>query len=628
MDENQVFIKTAEGEGEVRRRTRLVQRHLRNVLIMVDGYSTVGELSERFGDADAVRAALQELEQQALIETFERRIVREMKAGQGSSRPQAAEGTTADEPVMESFPSLDAAPIELEEVVVEAVSVEDMRTDEKRVDEPTQALTEEAAAPPSPHFVGHPLPPLIEAIVRTEEFSDAKSLPLDLESPRQMPPPKPTLWSRLLARKERLSSERRKKKLRASRRAGIRRSRTMRRAAWILGFAVLIVAPLSWLGYRVGSSADAVRAQLEADLSRVLGERVRIGKMALALTPRPGWSAENIIAGEDVGVASAHARPALLSLASDRWTIDHLVLEHVELREGGLARLAALSDTGTVAFRRIELRGVRLALGGTWMEPLSGDIEIGPTGRVARIWLRDAAARMQAELVPDAGGQFAVHVTAGNWTLPFWPGLVLESFNATGRLGPDGIRFSHVEGRAYGGLISGAGGVDWSRGAQMTGELELARADLGRLLAAVKPEVSGSGEVSLKMGVQAQAPSMNKLAQAVELRTSYEIKRGEIARFDLDEAVRSGLPTRGGVTAFDEMSGRLSLSGGAAKLSDLHLASGLMRTFGHVTVGADTRLEGALTVEIRGATNRVRTPLAIGGTLGEPVVGARSETES
>ena len=61
MDNKTVFVKTKEGEEAMRQRTRLVQRNLRSILIMVDGKATVADLSKRFGDRNAAQAALAEL---------------------------------------------------------------------------------------------------------------------------------------------------------------------------------------------------------------------------------------------------------------------------------------------------------------------------------------------------------------------------------------------------------------------------------------------------------------------------------------------------------------------------------------------------------------------------------------
>ncbi len=61
MTDEQIYCKTPEGERALVQRTRLVQRNLRNVLILVDGVATVADLTKKLGDGAFLRASLAEL---------------------------------------------------------------------------------------------------------------------------------------------------------------------------------------------------------------------------------------------------------------------------------------------------------------------------------------------------------------------------------------------------------------------------------------------------------------------------------------------------------------------------------------------------------------------------------------
>lgn len=67
MDENLVYSKTSAGEEAVRQRTRVVQRNLRMVLILVDGKTTAGELALKVGNPQLVEQSLRELEEDGFI---------------------------------------------------------------------------------------------------------------------------------------------------------------------------------------------------------------------------------------------------------------------------------------------------------------------------------------------------------------------------------------------------------------------------------------------------------------------------------------------------------------------------------------------------------------------------------
>jgi hypothetical protein len=71
MNDATIYDKTAEGEEAIREKTRLVQRNLRLVLVLVNGSADVGSLKRSLGDAAMVEAALIELERLCLIESEE-----------------------------------------------------------------------------------------------------------------------------------------------------------------------------------------------------------------------------------------------------------------------------------------------------------------------------------------------------------------------------------------------------------------------------------------------------------------------------------------------------------------------------------------------------------------------------
>lgn len=68
LDPNLVFAKTAAGEEAMLQRTRVVQRNVRMVLILVDGNATVAELCDKTGNTQLTQNALLELEGDGFVE--------------------------------------------------------------------------------------------------------------------------------------------------------------------------------------------------------------------------------------------------------------------------------------------------------------------------------------------------------------------------------------------------------------------------------------------------------------------------------------------------------------------------------------------------------------------------------
>ena len=67
MDSKLVYVKTSSGDEAVRQSTRVVQRNLRMMLVLIDGKLSVGDLAEKIGNARMVEGALRELEEGGFI---------------------------------------------------------------------------------------------------------------------------------------------------------------------------------------------------------------------------------------------------------------------------------------------------------------------------------------------------------------------------------------------------------------------------------------------------------------------------------------------------------------------------------------------------------------------------------
>ncbi|MEW5890077.1 MAG: hypothetical protein AB1768_13765 [Pseudomonadota bacterium] len=608
MDKNQVYIKTAAGEEAVRQRTRLVQRNLRNVLIMVDGYSTVGELGERFGDSGVVQAALQELEQAGFIETFERRIMREMGASGAMTSPL-------------ELPPEDTPPVSAEEAQPRA-----------RATETADIVTpEHGSLQDHLHASVPPLPQALAArvLAKPDEGIELPAIEALTLPPRTAAQTRPQAeaapeagsngkWMHWLGRMKNAAKKERPPK---EEKITIKPVRRGRRAVNWLGLAatLVIVLPLvAFLGLML-YPLDDYRGELERRLTEAMGRKVSIGRLAFAVSPRPRLQASDISIGGVLHAATAYALPDLPSLFAKRKTFKELSLERVDVGEGGVVVLGRLNGGTVLALERIVLAGASVAFDDARLEGVGGEIEFGASGAVSKIVLHAAEGRLKLELSPKGRGYSAL-LTVRNWTMPFAPGLTVESLDGSGELGERSLSLAKAEGRFYEGLLSGTGVIDWAGEVRVAGEGELRRANLAKLLPALSPEMGGEGELSAQLRFEAKAQRFDKLREGLRLSADYEIRRGRINRIDLAEAVRSGVPTRGGDTKFEQLSGSLTLVPQSQRLSDLRLLSGLMRATGAVAVGKNKQLDGAMTVEIRGSASVVRSPVIFGGTLADPVL--------
>jgi hypothetical protein len=77
--------------------------------------------------------------------------------------------------------------------------------------------------------------------------------------------------------------------------------------------------------------------------------------------------------------------------------------------------------------------------------------------------------------------------------------------------------------------------------------------------------------------------------------------------------------TLGGRTRFEELSGEISVTPGAARFSRLVLNAGLMQSSGQIEVSHDRQLRGRMNVQMRGRADHTAIPIVISGPLKSPL---------
>ena len=90
MDSELIYTKTASGENAIQQRSRVLQRNVRMVLILVDGHSSVADLGRKIGNVELVEEALSELEAGGFIELKDPQDVSDISSQglSGESLPQ------------------------------------------------------------------------------------------------------------------------------------------------------------------------------------------------------------------------------------------------------------------------------------------------------------------------------------------------------------------------------------------------------------------------------------------------------------------------------------------------------------------------------------------------------------
>lgn len=595
MDKKTVFVKTKEGDEAMRQRTRLVQRNLRNILIMVDGHASVADLCRRFGDENVAQAALGEL-----------------LAGGFIAEPANQLDFTVTPPPDDPSEKAEDVPV----------------------------LTAQVGAPPDQNPVPEPpptLPPDIEEIeLHPPEYESLPPPGLPGESPRHDQPTVSAArgWTeriraQLAGKLEKSASKPKNAKTKDS--GDDPANDAPEQAPTVGGPGISVSLPKLVLIAFVGLAALLLLGLLfypygrhlpdiERNASAMLQDPVKVGGIGFNFLPRPHFALNNITVGKEahLTIASVRAVPDFFSLLGARKVFHELALSDVAVSNAGLGRLA-LAGAATAEIRRITLNGIRLTIGDVVLSGFGGEVLMTSAGAPEKILLRNADGSLKLDMQPKGEG-FLFTASGSNWKTPFKPTLIFQAIEAQGVLQPSQLELSKFDGRAYEGLIEGKAALGWAGGAVLAGNLELKHMNSTRLLSALGSDLLTEGELSARLKLDAKADRLDSLGEALRVGGGFEIKRGAARGFDLIEAARSSgrAAARGGETKFEQLTGVVQYGQQESRLGDLRLTSGLLTAGGNLGIARDGKLSGVVNVELKSSAAVVRMPLAIGGTAKAP----------
>ena len=338
MNDEQVFFKTPAGEDAVRERTRLVQRNLRMVLILVDGAVDAAALKTKVGDAAMVDSALAELHRMGLIETAEVRAARTAGAETITGAAQSTES-------------------EMEPAVIES--------DEIPVLNEVAGATEPIEAPLSQSPPIFSQKPLVDVPFDHDIWADDNDRPVV----RSVKPP-------LLASIKSWWQSRQRKRADAHEEALFEKAyveasveeapvviakppaRARERkiklgpilAVTAMATVVLGISRLVFYPY------DEYRPEFERRLSRMLDDTVKIGNVRVGFIPWPVISLERVTVGGTVyaNIDAIRIVPEPWTLIAGRQQYQQVVVEGMRIQDSGITRLGHWFSPGSMEDVRLD----------------------------------------------------------------------------------------------------------------------------------------------------------------------------------------------------------------------------------------------------------------------------------
>jgi hypothetical protein len=639
MNPTYIYAKTDTGEDAVVQRTRLVQRNLRTVLILVDGKSTVEDLVERVGSAELVNQALDQLERDGFIK----------RVGTGNrqaSEPKPA-ATTPNAPIVPT----------LHETPPKAVTIDaDSRTSSRKAspaiepvsDFPSLAPPEKPAkpAPPASPF-GSPTPaqPQVNPFAPPPQgaapvFTPAATspaagsgqnpfqtpsggafgggAPFGAPSPSQAQPVRPAMPQQATAQ-ERGSMDDTNARI-LKRRTPLL---TPKRIFGGLG-ALLVILALTIVFFPYGN----YKPRIEAALTAAVGQPVTIGSVHATFSPSPTLvlSQVGIGSGTPITIAEVRAVPSAFSLVSSQKSFSRIILSdsRVPMEQIGLLAtgIGAATRSDSFLIGGIDFERITVGLRDLSLAAYSGRADMAADGGLKRMNLVSPDQTLKLS-VEGAGkdGVAKVLIEGQGWKPGENSPYTFDSLSISGDLSGTRLQVQKVEGRIFGGVIQGQFALDWSTGMVLAGDISVDYMSAPLLAQALgSGKITVEGQANARVRFSASGDSWNALSGKVPLEGDVIMKSGAINGMDFVEAVRRGsrLAMRGGTTRFEQATGRFRWDGQALQLSGIDISSGFVRATGSVGVLKGEQLSGVLNMVLRGSAATVATPVTVTGTLNDP----------
>ncbi len=623
MNEDKVFVKTSDGELAVTERTRLVQRNLRMVLVLVNGIDDVKALQGQIGDSALVSKALSELESMGLIREDERGgSAATSKIHMSDSRPKhggakandveglpelhevAAEGNVDVGP-MSQFEPLSEMQAEHRAMIAErqqrgageerkaqhagnpmmaSIRAWFRSKKQRKLEAEEEAMFEKAYSEPdesvvatAPMTAGKAIAPAGKPVSRVSKIEPKADLP----KPRQK-----IKWGRLI-------------------------------------LVVLLVVLGALIAAILLRPYDEYKPVFEQRLASILDEPVKIEKLEVQFYPMPLIRLSNIQVGGPVyaSVAEIALTPDPRMMLGSQAKFNGIQINRLQLSAAGLHRLGRWFKPGKlqgVKTGKITFADASLTMGKGAISGLAGTVEADDQKGLEKLVVEASNGTLQTDLKPVEGG-LSFALKASNWTLPIQPSLAVDVMEANGQIGAGVAEISTVQARAYEGVINGSGTIRWDdTSASAIGNFQCERLIMGRLLSSLDALQYLDGQAECKGSFSANAPSVNELDQSAKFDSTLTVAKGNLKRFDLAAMLRSA-SSRGGNTPFDSLMARVTADRQSVRFDGVKMVSGLMQSAGQAVFNRrEKTVSGNATIELRGSASTVRASALITGPSNNP----------
>ena len=356
-----------------------------------------------------------------------------------------------------------------------------------------------------------------------------------------------------------------------------------------------------------------------------LGEPVKVQEVHASLFP-PHLMLSGVAVGSnaDIKIGSVNIVSAVSMLFNDVKDIKSLDITGATLTPADFARHAQwvnnVAKSGKLKIEKITLKQISFKVSDLEPEAFNGKVALTSTGALSNVELVNAGGNLTLLLTPQ-NGSAAVTLTASDWQPPIFKRLAFDEVTATGVISQNQLSFSQIEAKAFGGTIKAQGELSWDGRLSTSGNFELIKMTLPRVLSAYDSSASIDGSLNATGVFISNANQASALAQAAEVDASFEVLAGKVNGIALSHTLVAGPASKpspdADFTRFDTLTGNLQFKDSQFKYKQFALKTEQFRARGNFNIEPDKTVSGKVSAELTSTSQRRQGNFTISGQLAD-----------
>jgi hypothetical protein len=357
-----------------------------------------------------------------------------------------------------------------------------------------------------------------------------------------------------------------------------------------------------------------------------VGEPVKVQQVHASLFPQPHLILTGVAVGnkEDIKIGSVNIVSAVSMLFKEVKVLESIDINTVTMTPADFGRQAQwisnAAKSGKLKIEKITLKQISFNVSDLELEAFNGKVALTSSGELNNVELINTSGNLTLLLTPQ-NGSATVTLTASDWQPPLFKPLAFDEITATGMISQNQVSFSQIEAKAFGGTIKAQGELNWGGRLSASGNFELIKMTLPRVLSAYESDASVDGILNATAAFTSSANQASELVQAAEIDANFEVLTGKVNGIALSHVLVAGPSSKplpdADFTRFDTLAGNVQFKGGQYKYKQFVLKTEQFRARGSFNVEPDKTVSGKVSAELASASQRRQASFTISGEVAD-----------